>query len=329
MRFADPVYLLLVVPAAFFFFLYIRGKIGQEAALKFSSLKIVKEAGASRTPFSRLFSGFIRLLAMIFLILALARPQTGTGEEKTTQHVVDIVMALDISGSMATLDFHPDNRLTAAKLEARHFIEGRKDDRLGLVIFAGQSFTQCPLTTDHKAILTLLDKIQIGQVQDGTAIGLGLGTAVNRLKGSRAKSKVIILLTDGVNNAGEISPLTAAELAKQFGIRTYTIGVGREGEALLPIQDPRFGTRLLKVETQIDEKSLLDIADKTGGAYFRAQDERALREIFRQIDRLEKTEITVEKYTHYDERYFWFLWPAFLLLLFEAVWVNLIRVKIP
>ena len=166
-------------------------------------------------------------------------------------------------------------------------------------------------------------------MQDGTAIGLGLGTAVNRLKGSEAKSKVIILLTDGVNNAGEISPLTAAQLARQFKIRVYTIGVGREGESLLPVEDPRFGRRFLKVETQIDEKTLLEIAGKTGGAYFRARDERTLREIFRRIDALEKTEITVQKYLRYDERYFWFLYPALFLLLFEAVWKNIFFVKIP
>jgi Ca-activated chloride channel family protein len=166
-------------------------------------------------------------------------------------------------------------------------------------------------------------------MEDGTAIGLGLGNAVNRLKDSEAKSKVIILLTDGVNNAGEIDPLTAAGLAKQYGMRVYTIGVGREGESLLPVSDPRFGTRVLKVETQIDEKVLMEIARQTGGSYFRAQDSRSLHEIFKQIDRLEKTEITVEKYTHYDEQFFWFLWPALFVLLFEIVWTNLVRVKLP
>ena len=268
-------------------------------------------------------------MSVVFLILAIARPQTSTGEEKTTEFVVDIMIALDVSGSMATLDFHPDNRLAAAKLEARHFVEARGHDRIGLVVFAGQSVTQCPLTVDRGAILALLDKVQLGMLEDGTAIGLGLANAVNRLKDSQAKSKVIILLTDGINNAGEIDPLTAADLAKQFGIRVYTIGVGKEGQAILPIQDPRFGTRLLKVETRIDEKSLSDISRRTGGLYFRAQDERALREIFKEIDRLEKTEIKVETYTHYDERYFWFLWPAFFILLFEIVWTNLVRVKIP
>ncbi|OGW81446.1 MAG: hypothetical protein A3C47_01755 [Omnitrophica bacterium RIFCSPHIGHO2_02_FULL_51_18] len=329
MRFANPQYFLLLIPAIVFFFLFIRRWIGKEAVLRFSSVSLVKEAGAKRAAFGRLFQGMLRLLSVVFLILAIARPQTSTGEEKTTEFVVDIMIALDVSGSMATLDFHPDNRLAAAKLEARHFVEARGHDRIGLVVFAGQSVTQCPLTVDRGAILALLDKVQLGMLEDGTAIGLGLANAVNRLKDSQAKSKVIILLTDGINNAGEIDPLTAADLAKQFGIRVYTIGVGKEGQAILPIQDPRFGTRLLKVETRIDEKSLSDISRRTGGLYFRAQDERALREIFKEIDRLEKTEIKVETYTHYDERYFWFLWPAFFILLFEIVWTNLVRVKIP
>ena len=329
MRFANPQYFLLLIPAIVFFFLFIRRWIGKEAVLRFSSVSLVKEAGAKGAAFGRLFQGMLRLLSVVFLILAIARPQTSTGEEKTTEFVVDIMIALDVSGSMATLDFHPDNRLAAAKLEARHFVEARGHDRIGLVVFAGQSVTQCPLTVDRGAILALLDKVQLGMLEDGTAIGLGLANAVNRLKDSQAKSKVIILLTDGINNAGEIDPLTAADLAKQFGIRVYTIGVGKEGQAILPIQDPRFGTRLLKVETRIDEKSLSDISRRTGGLYFRAQDERALREIFKEIDRLEKTEIKVETYTHYDERYFWFLWPAFFILLFEIVWTNLVRVKIP
>lgn len=329
MRFANPFYFWLLLPAVLFFFLYIKGKIGKEAALKFSSVELVKRAGAKRLVFKRVFPAFLRLWVLVLLVFALARPQTGTGEEKTTEHVVDIMLAMDISGSMATLDFHPDNRLVAAKVEARRFIEGRKNDRIGLVVFAGQAVTQCPLTVDHRAVITLLDGVQLGMVEDGTAIGVGLGTAVNRLKGSEAKSKIVILLTDGVNNAGEIDPLTAAELAQQQKIRVYTIGVGKEGESLLPIQDPRFGSRLIRVETQIDERILHLIASRTGGRYFRAQDERALRNIFREIDGLEKTEITVETYTHYEEHFFRFLWPALFLLFFEIFWTNAVQVKLP
>lgn len=329
MKFANPVYFFFLVPAILLFILYLLNKISRDAALKFSSLQLVRKAGAKRVALGRFFPALVRFLALIFLIMALARPQTGTGEEKTTEHVVDIVIAMDISGSMATLDFHPDNRLVAAKQEARRFVEGRRHDRIGLVVFAAQSITVCPLTVDRSAMLALLDRVQLGMVEDGTAIGLGLANAVSRLKGSEAKSKVVILLTDGINNSGEIDPLTAADLAKTFGVRVYTIGVGRNGTSLLPIQDPRFGPRLLKVETEIDEKILITIAKKTGGAYFRAQDERGLREIFEQIDRMEKTEVTVEQFTHYEERYFWFLWPAFALILFEILWMNLVRVKLP
>lgn len=329
MRFADPLYFLLVIPALVFVWLYLRYRIGKEAVLRFSNVDLVKKSGGKKLSFGRFFTAILRGACLVFLVLAIARPQTGTGEDKTTQTVVDIMIALDVSGSMATLDFHPDNRLVAAKQEAKRFIDGRKSDRIGLVIFAGQSFTQCPLTVDHKAITALLDKIQLGTMQDGTAIGLGLGNAVNRLKSSEAKSKVIILLTDGVNNAGEIDPVTAADLAKQLKIKVYTIGVGREGTAFLPVQDPNFGTRLIKVETQIDEKMLDQIARRTGGQYFRAQDERGLRDIFRSIDQLERTEIKVERFTHYEEHYFWFLWPAFFLLLLELVWTNLVFVKIP
>ncbi len=329
MRFAGPVHLLWLIPVFVVSFLYLGAKISREASLRFSSLKLLREAGARRTTSGRLIRTILRSLALVFLILALARPQTGSGQVKTTEHVVDIMLALDISGSMATLDFEPDNRLTAAKQEAKRFIEGRPHDRIGLVVFAGQSLTQCPLTTDSNAIQALLDKIHLGMLEDGTAIGLGLGNALNRLKESEAKQKVIILLTDGVNNAGSISPLTAGGIAKTLGIRVYTIGVGREGESVLPVQDPRFGTRLIKVQTEIDEKMLKEIAKLTGGEYFRAQDQRGLREIFRQIDRLEKTEITVESFLTYEEQYFWFLWPALLLLLAELVWVSAVSVKLP
>lgn len=329
MTYKDPLFLLLLIPAILFCLAFLLTWIGKEPTLKYSSLQLVKSAGGKKVRIRRLVPALLRLTTLVFLILALIRPQTGTGEEKSTKHVIDIMLSLDISGSMATLDFHPDNRLVAAKIEAKRFIEGRKNDRIGLVIFAGQSFTQCPLTIDHQAILALLEKVQMGMVEDGTAIGLGIGNAVNRLKESQAKSKVIILLTDGVNNAGEIDPETASDLAKQYNIKLYTIGVGKEGTAFIPMNDPRFGPRLRQVETQIDEKMLNRISEKTGGKYFRAQDERALRNIFKEIDRLETTEITVEKFMHFDEKYFLFLWPAFFILLIEIAWSHLLAVKIP
>lgn len=329
MRFASPVYFLLIVPAVVLAALFIRRMIGREATLRYPTLSTVKSAGAHPAIGGRAAQAFLRAAALVLLAAALARPQTGTGEDKTSREVVDIVIALDVSGSMATLDFQPDNRLTAAKIEARRFIEGRPDDRIGLVVFSGQSITQSPLTIDHQAVLALIDQIQLGMLEDGTAIGLGLANAVNRVKDAEAKSKVVVLLTDGVNNAGEIDPITAADLAKQYKVRVYTIGVGREGTALLPVKDPMFGTRLIKVETEIDEKVLDKIARETGGEYFRAQDARGLHEIFKKIDRLEKTQITVERHTHYDEHYFWFLWAALALLLAEAVWMNVLKVKIP
>ena len=329
MRFADPLFFLLIIPVVILFILYLWRKIGREAVIRFSNIDLVKRSGGRKFGSGRLLQAILRVSALILIVLALARPQTGTGEDKSTQQVLDIVLSLDVSGSMATLDFQPDNRLVAAKLEAKRFIEARKNDRIGLVIFAGQSFTQCPLTVDHKAVLTLLEKVQMGTMEDGTAIGLGLASAVNRLKDSEAKTKIVVLLTDGVNNAGEIDPLTAAELAKQYKVRVYTVGVGKDGTSFLPVNDPMFGTRLLKVETQIDEKMLDTISKKTGGAYFRAQDSRALREIFREIDKLEKTEVKVERSIHYEEQYFWFLWPALFILLAELVWTNLIYVKIP
>lgn len=329
MKFADPQYFLLLIPAVILYFLYLRGTIGKEAVLRFSNVKLVKSAGARRPVFRRVLPATLRLVALTLLIAALARPQTGTGEEKTSQEVVDIMISLDISGSMATLDFYPDDRLKVAKVEARRFIEGRSKDRIGLVVFAGQSVTQSPLTVDHEAVLALLDRIQLGMLEDGTAIGLGLANAVNRLKDTEAKSKIVVLLTDGVNNAGEIDPLTAATLAQQFKVRVYTIGVGREGESVLPIQDPRFGTRILKVQTHIDERILTQIAQSTGGRFFRAQDAKGLHDIFREIDRLERTEVKVERFTHHEEHFFKFLWPAFLVFLIELAWTQLVRVKLP
>ncbi len=329
MKFASPLYFLLLIPVWVFFLLYVTGKVGRGAVLRFSSVELVKRSKGRTLSFGRFVTGLLRAAALTMLVFALARPQTGTGEDKTKQQVVDIVISLDVSGSMATLDFQPDNRLVAAKIEAKNFIEARKNDRIGLVIFAGQSFTQCPLTVDHRAILTLLDQIQLGTLEDGTAIGLGLASAVNRLKNSEAKTKLVVLLTDGVNNAGEIDPLTAAELAKQLKVRVYTVGVGKEGTSLMPVLDPVYGQRFLKVETQIDEKLMDTIARKTGGRYFRAQDTRSLREIFKEIDKLEKTEVEVERFMHYEEKYLWFLWPALFLLLAELVWNGLLFVKVP
>ena len=228
------------------------------------------------------------------------------------------MLCMDVSGSMRAMDFRP-NRLEASKDVAIEFANARQNDRFGLVVFAGESFTQCPMTTDRAVVVNFLKEIDFGIIEDGTAIGMGLATSVNRLKDSKAESKVVILLTDGVNNSGDIGPVTASEIAANFGIRVYTIGVGTIGEAPFPVQDAfgRIITRRMPVE--IDEDVLREIADKTGGSYFRATDNHKLREIYQQIDQMEKTRLDVKQFSKKKEEYFPFLLAAMLLLLLEIL----------
>ncbi len=262
------------------------------------------------------FLYWLPFLPLSLLIIILARPQTSNSWKESTTEGIDIVMALDVSGSMKARDFRPD-RLEAAKDVAKDFISQRPNDRIGLVVFAAESFTQCPLTTDHKVLLNLLKNVKSGIIEDGTAIGLGLANAVNRIKDSKAKSKVIILLTDGVNNTGEIAPLTAAEIAKTFGIRVYTIGVGKKGMAPFPVETP-FGTQLQQMEVKIDEPTLQEIASTTDGQYFRATNKKKLKEIYQEIDKLEKTKISVQQYsTKYE---------AFMPLGFLALGIFLLGI---
>ena len=256
----------------------------------------------------------LKIIAAALLIIAIARPQSTANWEESTTEGIDIVLAMDISGSMLARDLKPD-RLEASKDVAMDFISKRKNDRVGLVIFAGESFTQCPLTTDHNVLLNLFKDVKSGMVEDGTAIGMGLATAVNRLKDSKAISKVIILLTDGVNNSGMVPPLTAAEIAQKFGIRVYTIGVGTEGFAPYPFQTP-FGIQYQDVEVKIDEKSLQDIAILTDGKYFRATNNNSLKEIYKDIDTLEKSKIEVTEFHKRSEEFLPFaLWAIGLLFL--------------
>lgn len=256
----------------------------------------------------------LKIIATALLIIAIARPQSTANWEESTTEGIDIVLAMDISGSMLARDLKPD-RLEASKDVAMDFISKRKNDRVGLVIFAGESFTQCPLTTDHNVLLNLFKDVKSGMVEDGTAIGMGLATAVNRLKDSKAISKVIILLTDGVNNSGMVPPLTAAEIAQKFGIRVYTIGVGTEGFAPYPFQTP-FGIQYQDVEVKIDEKSLQDIAILTDGKYFRAINNNSLKEIYKDIDALEKSKIEVTEFHKRSEEFLPFaLWALGLLFL--------------
>jgi Ca-activated chloride channel family protein len=255
-----------------------------------------------------------KISAATLLIIAMARPQSSTNWEESTTEGIEIILAMDISGSMLAQDLKPD-RLEASKNVAIDFISQRKNDRVGLVIFAGESFTQCPLTTDHNVLINLFKDVKSGMVDDGTAIGMGLATAINRLKDSEAISKVIILLTDGVNNSGTIPPLTAAEIAQKFGIRVYTIGVGTEGFAPYPFQTP-FGIQYQEVEVKIDEKTLQDIATLTDGKYFRATNNNSLREIYKDIDALEKTKIEITEFHKRAEEFLPFaLWALGLLFL--------------
>ncbi len=262
----------------------------------------------------------LRLLALLLLIIALARPQSALSWQDSTTEGIDIVIATDISGSMLSEDLKP-NRLEAGKNIAMEFIKGRPNDRIGLVVFSGESFTQCPLTIDHDVLINLFKDINNGMIRDGTAIGMGLATAVNRLKDSEAKSKVVILLTDGSNTTGSVAPVTAAEIAQQMNVRVYTVGVGTQGEAPYPVQTP-FGVRYQNVPVTIDEETLTKIADITGGQYFRATDNEKLKAIYGQIDQLEKAKIAVTQYHQKTERFFPFALAALLLLLLDFVLKN-------
>ncbi len=270
----------------------------------------------------------LKIFALSLLIISLARPQSSKNWANSITEGIDIVLAVDISSSMLAMDFKP-NRLEASKDLAIEFISGRPNDRMGLVVFSGESFTQCPLTTDHAVLINLFNDIQSGMIEDGTAIGLGLATAVNRLKESTAISKVIILLTDGVNNRGEIDPATAAEIAQTYGIRVYTIGVGTMGEAPYPMTSPFGGTMIQNVPVEIDEAILQTIATTTSGVYFRATNNNKLREIYKQIDKLEKSKIDVQRYSKKNEEFIIFTLLAGLLLIFEIVLRNTVLRTIP
>jgi Ca-activated chloride channel family protein len=267
------------------------------------------------------------MLAMVLLIIAFARPQSTSSWENSTTEGIDIVLSLDISSSMLAQDFDP-NRIEAAKKVGAQFINNRPTDRIGLVVFSGQSFTQCPLTTDHAVVINQLKDLKSGMIEDGTAIGLGLATAINRLKESKAKSRVIILLTDGVNNMGEIDPLTAAELAQTFGIKVYTIGVGTYGVAPYPFQTP-FGVQYQQIKVEIDENILTGIANKTNGKYFRADSNQKLKMIYDEIDKLEKTKIETKEFSKKKEEFLLIIMIACLLLLMEVFLRYTILKSIP
>jgi Ca-activated chloride channel family protein len=265
----------------------------------------------------RHFPFLLRLAGLSFLIVALARPQSSSSGQNIFSEGIDIVLAMDISGSMLAEDLKP-NRIEAAKAVAIDFIKSRPNDRIGLVVFAGESFTQCPITSDHDVLINLFGSLKSGLMSDGTALGEGLATAVTRIKEGKAKNKVIILLTDGVNNVGMIAPVTAAEIAKTFGVRVYTIGVGTKGLAPYPFQTPQ-GVVYQNIEVDIDEVTMQKIASLTGGEYFRATNNKKLKSIYQEIDKLEKTKIEVTEYRSKTEEFFPFALLATLLLLAEIV----------
>jgi Ca-activated chloride channel family protein len=305
------------------------------AAVRFSNLGALERLKPSRTLLLRRLVMGLRLLAVALLIMAMARPQTGRKQTQVRSEGIDIVLVLDTSGSMQALDLDADraisrrrNRLEVAKSVVDEFIQKRQNDQIGLVVFGNEAFTQCPLTLDHGIVATFLDRLEIGMAGDGTAIGSALGTAVKRLRESEAKSKVIVLLTDGRNNAGSLSPRKAAEVAQTFGVKIYTVGAGTRGKAPF-IVDSFFGKQVVYESVEIDEETLREIAAKTGGTYQRAEDEAALESIYDEIDQLEKTEITTHTYMEYNERFRAFVLPALGLVLLEVILLGTRFRKLP
>ena len=318
--FAEPffLYLLITIPAMVVFYILKQQKV--TAAVRMPGLVAFSGTGLTFRHYLRHILFALRTLAITLLIIVLARPQKTDKFQDVSTEGIDIVLAQDISGSMLARDFRPD-RLEAAKNIATEFISGRPYDRIGLVVFSGESFTQCPLTTDHAVLINLLREIQSGMIQDGTAIGMGLATAVNRIKDSEAKSKVIILMTDGVNNRGEIAPATAAGIAETFGIRVYTIGVGTRGMAPYPVQTP-YGMQYQDMPVEIDEGILQEIAKTTGGRYFRATDNDKLDQVYKEIDKLEKSKIDVRQFSRKQEMYLVPALIAFIMLVLEITARN-------
>ena len=322
-------------PQYFFFLLLLIPLIGwyvwrqrtMNASLQISSFKGFGGIKKSKKIYFRHLPFVLRVLVLAILVAAIARPQSFNKLRKSTTEGIDIMISLDISTSMLAMDFKP-NRLEAAKDVAINFIKGRPTDKIGLVIFAAESFTQCPITLDHSVLVNLFNDVKTGLLEDGTAIGNGLATAVARIRNSDAKSKVIILLSDGENNRGDVQPLQAAEIAKEFNVRVYTIGVGTVGQAPYPV-NTMFGQQTQMVPVKIDEAMLKEIADITGGNYFRATDEKNLAEIYKEIDQMEKTKTEVEEFTRTSEEFLPFAILSFLLLLLEILLRNTILRTIP
>lgn len=339
--FADRWLLWVLIPlfvlwvAAWWLLPWLARRRGTQAAVRYSNIGTLKRLRPSKRIVLRRFVEGIRILVIALLVLAMARPQTGRKQTQVRTQGIDIVLVLDTSGSMQALDLDADrpinarrDRLQVAKEVVEEFVQGRANDQIGLVVFGNEAFTQCPLTLDHGIVATFLEGIEIGMAGDATAIGSALGTAVKRLRDSQAESKVIILLTDGRNNAGAISPDKAAEIAETFDIKVYTIGAGTRGKAPFVV-DSLFGKQVVYESVEIDEATLRGIAERTGGLYFRAEDTSALKSIYEEIDEMEKTEIETSSYMEYNEQFRRFLIPALALIVLEVVLLGTRFRKLP
>ncbi len=326
-RFKYPLVLLLLPIAFYLGYILYKKLYGKNTGLYFSSF-LVELTPKNYKNLLYKISYFLPLIALVLMIFALARPQTGKGYEKQETRGIDIMLCLDTSSSMKALDFKPKNRFEVAKKTTLDFVKKRKYDRIGFIAFAGYAITKCPLTTDKRMLEKIIRDTKLDSIEDGTAIGMAIATAVNRLRKSKAKSKVIILLTDGVNNRGVIDPLSAAKLAKELGIKIYSIGIGTNGFAEIP-QKNAFGMETyVKVPVEIDEALLTKVSRMTGGEYFRATDSEKLKTIYSIIDSLEKTKIEVKRFTVWKDRYYPLLLTALILLLLHVALNNLIlRVK--
>ena len=312
--FADPVWLVLIIIPVWIFISYFLKKGKSDPSVRFPSIIMFKKIGTGMGSFKRILSLFLVVETLSLLIIAMARPQSGRYLRTRTDQGIDIILSLDISSSMEALDFQPLTRIEASKEVVNDFIKKRQSDRIGIVVFAAQSFTLCPLTLDYEMLASFLDHAEDSRIEDGTAIGSAIAASVNRLKNSEAKNKIIILLTDGMNNRGNIDPLTAAKVSKTLGIKIYTIGVGSEGLAPIKIDG-----NVVMAETHIDEETLKEVSRITNGNYYRAKNKNELQGIYSEINKLETSKITYNEWIEYDEKYLGFLKASFIFLLISFV----------
>ena len=317
LSFAHPYFFALLLLIPFMIWWQLRKKKNDSPVLRLTTLSGIQKVKPTGKVRFRPALFVLRVVALVMLTISLARPQSSNTTENIDTEGIDIVMCIDVSGSMLSEDLKP-NRIEAAKNAALRFVDDRPTDRIGLVIFSGESFTMCPITIDHNVLKEQINQVKSGMLIDGTSIGMGLATAVDRLRFSKGKSKVIILLTDGVNNTGLIDPNTALEIAKAYHVRVYTIGAGTEGEAMMPVPTPN-GTQRVLVKVEIDEALLKQIAKETGGKYFRATNSSSLGYVYKEIDKMEKTKVEVNSFKHYSELFFPFALIAIVCLLLEML----------